>query len=149
MAQPATRSAEAPKPFTAAAVHPADEKLPAARSVPAALQRIAATYAGVVVTPPLAIGQAVGLDTAGTTRLIAAGLLIAGPATLRRTVGIGTFAGNRLPFVNAASYAGFPARAQAVLGSAISAGALVAVVLNLFFHHLGTHSRPAVALKSP
>jgi len=36
-----------------------------------------------------------------------------------------------------------------VLGSGISAGALVAVLLNLFFHHLGTHGRPAVALESP
>ncbi|WP_435849685.1 hypothetical protein [Streptomyces pristinaespiralis] len=42
----------------------------------------------------------------------------------------------------------FPAWAQTVLGSGISAGALAAVLLNLFFHHLGTRSRPAVALKS-
>ncbi|MGA6169494.1 nucleobase:cation symporter-2 family protein [Streptomyces sp. NPDC012600] len=105
MAQPATGPAEAPKPLTAKAVHPCDEKLPAARLVPAALQHIAAMYAG-VVTPPLIIGQAVGLDTAGMTRLIAASLLIAGLATIVQTVGIGTFAGNRLPFVNAASSAG-------------------------------------------
>jgi len=291
MAQPATGPAEgpckAPKTLAAQAVHPVDEKLPPARLVPAALQHIAAMYAG-VVTPPLIIGQAVGLDTAGMTRLIAASLLIAGLATTLQTVGLGTFAGNRLPFVNAASsagiapmlaiaetsapghqlpaiygavlvagvfcltvgpffgrllrffpplvtgvvitligvtlmpvpvawaqggdataadfgamkylalpaftlvvilliqrfgrgflkqvalligmfvgtlaavalgagiiplaaptfYAGFPAWAQTVLGSWISAGALVAVVLNLFFHHLGTHSRTAVALKS-
>ncbi|MGW3439023.1 nucleobase:cation symporter-2 family protein [Streptomyces bacillaris] len=105
MAQPATGPAEAPKPVTTKAVHPVDEKLPAARLVPAALQHIAAMYAG-VVTPPLIIGQAVGLDTAGMTRLIAASLLIAGLATLLQTIGIGAFAGNRLPFVNAASSAG-------------------------------------------
>lgn len=46
-------------------------------------------------------------------------------------------------------HAGFPAWAQTVLGSGISAGALVAVLLNLFLHHLGTRSRhPAPALKS-
>lgn len=105
MAQPATGPAEAPKPVTTKAVHPVDEKLPAARLVPAALQHIAAMYAG-VVTPPLIIGQAVGLDTAGMTRLIAASLLIAGLATLLQTIGVGAFAGNRLPFVNAASSAG-------------------------------------------
>ncbi|MFI1933508.1 nucleobase:cation symporter-2 family protein [Streptomyces sp. NPDC020330] len=110
MAQPATRPAEGPgttSPITAAdtAVHPVDEKLPPARLVPAALQHIAAMYAG-VVTPPLIIGQAVGLDTAGMTRLIAASLLIAGLATILQTVGLGRFAGNRLPFVNAASSAG-------------------------------------------
>ncbi|MFD3973630.1 nucleobase:cation symporter-2 family protein [Streptomyces cyaneofuscatus] len=105
MAQPATGSAEGPKPLIGTAVHPCDEKLPPARLVPAALQHIAAMYAG-VVTPPLIIGQAVGLDTAGMTRLIAASLLIAGLATIVQTIGIGTFAGNRLPFVNAASSAG-------------------------------------------
>lgn len=105
MAQPATGPAEAPKTLSGTAVHPCDEKLPPARLVPAALQHIAAMYAG-VVTPPLIIGQAVGLDTAGMTRLIAASLLIAGLATIVQTIGIGTFAGNRLPFVNAASSAG-------------------------------------------
>ncbi|KIZ15578.1 hypothetical protein SNA_29035 [Streptomyces natalensis ATCC 27448] len=218
-----------------------DEKPAAKRLVPAALQHIAAMYAG-VVTPPLIIGQAVGLDTAGRTRLIAASLLIAGLATLLQTLGIRRFAGNRLPFVNAASsagitpmlaiaettakghqlpaiygavmvagvvclavgpffgkllrffpplvtgvvitligvtlmpvpvgwaqggdlvavslgagiiplaaptfYADFPAWAQTVLGSGISAGALVAVALNLFFHHLGTRSTPRAAVLS-
>ncbi|MEV5257835.1 nucleobase:cation symporter-2 family protein [Streptomyces anulatus] len=110
MAQPATGPAEGPgkDPSTTLAdpaVHPVDEKLPPARLVPAALQHIAAMYAG-VVTPPLIIGQAVGLDTAGMTRLIAASLLIAGLATILQTIGLGPFAGNRLPFVNAASSAG-------------------------------------------
>ncbi|MYW66689.1 purine permease [Streptomyces sp. SID8379] len=86
-------------------VHPVDEKLHVSRLVPAALQHIAAMYAG-VVTPPLIIGQAVRLDTAGQTRLIAASLLIAGVATLLQTLGVKGFVGNRLPFVNAASSAG-------------------------------------------
>ncbi|MGD3109974.1 nucleobase:cation symporter-2 family protein [Streptomyces sp. YGL11-2] len=86
-------------------VHPVDEKPAVKRLAPAALQHIAAMYAG-VVTPPLIVGQAVGLDTAGRTRLIAASLLIAGCATLLQTLGIRKFAGNRLPFVNAASSAG-------------------------------------------
>jgi xanthine permease len=106
MAQPATEPAQAAQgPGTAPPVHPVDEKLPLARLVPAALQHIAAMYAG-VVTPPLIIGQAVGLDAAGMTRLIAASLLIAGLATLLQTLGVANFAGNRLPFVNAASSAG-------------------------------------------
>lgn len=82
-----------------------DEKLHPSRLVPAALQHIAAMYAG-VVTPPLIIGQAVRLDTAGQTRLIAASLLIAGVATLLQTLGVKGLVGNRLPFVNAASSAG-------------------------------------------
>ncbi|MFF5786078.1 nucleobase:cation symporter-2 family protein [Streptomyces sp. NPDC012693] len=107
---PATAEGPCPTPPSTpgpapAECHPVDEKLPASRLVPAALQHIAAMYAG-VVTPPLIIGQAVGLDAAGMTRLIAASLLIAGCATILQTLGAGRFAGNRLPFVNAASSAG-------------------------------------------
>ncbi|MFF2652283.1 solute carrier family 23 protein [Streptomyces sp. NPDC058045] len=169
---------------SAPGVHPVDEKLPPSRLFPAALQHIAAMYAG-VVTPPLIIGQAVGLDTAGRTRLIAAGLLIAGLATLlgplfggfptsafaqnvrvvtltrvrsRYVVAVagavllvlGAFpvlGAGIIPLAAPAFYADFPAWAQTVLGSGISAGALTAVLLNLFFHHLGT--RPAAALESP
>ncbi|MGY0490946.1 nucleobase:cation symporter-2 family protein [Streptomyces sp. WG-D5] len=114
MAVPAKGPAEAEGPCStpsedtasaASQVHPVDEKLHPSRLVPAALQHIAAMYAG-VVTPPLIIGQAVGLDTAGQTRLIAASLLIAGVATLLQTLGVKGFVGNRLPFVNAASSAG-------------------------------------------
>lgn len=110
MAVPAKGPAKAQGPCStpsesAEAVHPVDEKLHVSRLVPAALQHIAAMYAG-VVTPPLIIGQAVHLDTAGRTRLIAASLLIAGLATLLQTLGVKGFVGNRLPFVNAASSAG-------------------------------------------
>ncbi|WP_306337173.1 nucleobase:cation symporter-2 family protein [Streptomyces sp. KL118A] len=113
MAQPAKDPAEGPcstpsdiaDSDATAACHPVDEKLHPSRLVPAALQHIAAMYAG-VVTPPLIIGQACGLDTVAQTRLIAAGLLIAGLATILQTLGVKGFVGNRLPFVNAASSAG-------------------------------------------
>ncbi|CAL9566307.1 Uric acid transporter UacT [Streptomyces sp. enrichment culture] len=112
MAQPAKGPAQAPcstppehTEDAVTSVHPVDEKLRPSRLVPAALQHIAAMYAG-VVTPPLIIGQACGLDLAARTRLIAASLLIAGVATLIQTIGVKGFAGNRLPFVNAASSAG-------------------------------------------
>lgn len=176
MATPAQGPAEGPCSTAPEGpeVHPADQKLHPSRLVPAALRHIAARYAG-VVTPPVIIGRAVRLDTAGRTRPIAASPLIAGVATLLQTLGGKGFVGNRLPFVNAASSAGnapmlaiavslgagivplaaptlhadFPARAQTVLGSGISAGALVAVSLNLFFHHLGTRGgTSAAALKS-
>ncbi|MFJ1881535.1 nucleobase:cation symporter-2 family protein [Streptomyces sp. NPDC088137] len=107
MATPAKGPAEGPcstRP-EGPEVHPVDQKLHPSRLVPAALQHIAAMYAG-VVTPPLIIGQAVRLDTAGQTRLIAASLLIAGVATLLQTLGVKGLVGNRLPFVNAASSAG-------------------------------------------
>ncbi|MFF8641017.1 nucleobase:cation symporter-2 family protein [Streptomyces sp. NPDC015345] len=112
MAQPAKGPAEGPCSTPPVGdgestpdCHPVDEKLHPSRLVPAALQHIAAMYAG-VVTPPLIIGQACGLDTVAQTRLIAAGLLIAGLATILQTLGVKGFVGNRLPFVNAASSAG-------------------------------------------
>ncbi|MFB8175366.1 nucleobase:cation symporter-2 family protein [Streptomyces sp. NPDC055966] len=112
MAQPAkgpdTAPCSTPPAHTEGAVtsvHPVDEKLHPTRLAPAALQHIAAMYAG-VVTPPLIIGQACGLDLAARTRLIAASLLVAGVATLLQTLGVKGFVGNRLPFVNAASSAG-------------------------------------------
>jgi len=53
-----------------------------------------------------------------------------------------------IPLAAPAFYADFPAWAQTVLGSGISAGALTAVGLNLFFHHLGTRSSPRAAVLS-
>lgn len=65
-----------------------------------------------------------------------AGLLTAGPATVPLTP-----AGPGL-------HTGSPSWARTVPRSGIGAGALVGVPLNLFLHHLGTHGRTAVALKS-
>lgn len=65
-----------------------------------------------------------------------AGPLTAGPATVLLTP-----AGPGL-------HAGSPSSARTVPRSGIGTGALVAVPLNLFLHHLGTHGRTAVALKS-
>ncbi len=53
-----------------------------------------------------------------------------------------------IPLAAPALRAGFPSSARTVLGSGTGPGAVAAVPLNLFFHHLGTHSRNAVALKS-
>ncbi|AOR31341.1 hypothetical protein BFF78_10105 [Streptomyces fodineus] len=140
-------------------VHPVDDKLPVTRLVPAALQRIAAIYAG-VVTPALIIGQTCGLDLPARTRLIGASPLIAGVATITPSeaglddssdvvlVAVALGAGI-IPPAAPTFYDGFPAWVQTVPGSGISAGVLAAVLLNLFFHHLGTRSgQPAPALKS-
>lgn len=53
-----------------------------------------------------------------------------------------------VPLAAPAFYDGFPAWARTVLGSGISAGAPVAVLLNLFFPHLGTRSTPRAAVLS-
>ncbi|NBE55488.1 nucleobase:cation symporter-2 family protein [Streptomyces boluensis] len=153
MAQPATGPVKGPSSTpsetgstSTPGCHPVDEKLHPTRLVPAALQHIAAMYAG-VVTPPLIIGQAVGLDTAAQTRLIAAGLLIAGLTTVLQTLGVKKFVGNRLPFVNAASSAGIApilaiaetnahgAQLPAIYGAVMVAG-VFCLILAPFFGRL-------------
>ena len=133
-------------------VHPVDERPPARQLVPAALQHIAAMYAG-VVAPPLIIGPACGLDARDQTFLIAASLLVAGAATLLQTLGVKGLVGNRLPFVNAASSAGIGPmlaiaeqqhgahRLPTILGAVMVAGAFCLLVgpffgrLMRFFPH--------------
>ncbi|MFH9084009.1 nucleobase:cation symporter-2 family protein [Streptomyces sp. NPDC017673] len=153
MAQPAKGPATAPcstppehTEDAVTSVHPVDEKLHLPRLVPAALQHIAAMYAG-VVTPPLIIGQACGLDIAARTRLIAASLLIAGVATVLQTLGVKGLVGNRLPFVNAASSAGIAPilaiaetngkghQLPAIYGAVMVAGA-ICLALGPFFGRL-------------
>ncbi|GAA1960297.1 nucleobase:cation symporter-2 family protein [Kitasatospora viridis] len=146
------RPAESEATTHPGAVHPVDERLPARRLVPAALQHIAAMYAG-VVAPPLIIGPACGLDARDQTFLIAASLLVAGAATMLQTLGLGRFVGNRLPFVNAASSAGIGPmlaiadqshgthRLPTILGAVMIAGAFCLLVgpffgrLMRFFPH--------------
>ncbi|MGW7515064.1 nucleobase:cation symporter-2 family protein [Streptomyces sp. NPDC054796] len=156
MAQPAQPEGDgkAPAPAvhtdhgarTGNGVHPVDEKLRPSRLIPAALQHIAAMYAG-VVAPPLIIGQACGLDSGGMTLLIAASLFIAGLATLLQTLGLGRFVGNRLPFVNAASSAGIapmlaiagqaePGHGLPTITGAVMVAGLFCLLLGPFFGRL-------------
>ncbi|MEU2074515.1 solute carrier family 23 protein [Streptomyces sp. NPDC013489] len=95
--------------------HPVDEKLPARRLLPAALQHVASMYAG-LTAPPLIIGSALGLTPAELSALLAATLLAAGLGTIAQT--LGAFGvGARLPLVNGVSFAVVsPALAAAAQG---------------------------------
>ncbi|MFE1951700.1 nucleobase:cation symporter-2 family protein [Streptomyces sp. NPDC059524] len=135
--------------------HPVDEKLPARKLIPSALQHIAAMYSGVVAAP-LVIGPTVGLSAGNQVLLISVSLFIAGLCTLTQTLGVGKVLGNRLPFVNAAASGGIaPLLAigqntakghelQTMLGSLLVAGAVCLVIgpffgkLMRFFPHLVT-----------
>lgn len=95
--------------------HPVDEKLPARRLLPAALQHVASMYAG-LTAPPLIIGSALGLTPAELSALLAATLLAAGLGTIAQS--LGAFGvGARLPLVNGVSFAVVsPALAAAAQG---------------------------------
>lgn len=101
-------------------------------------------------TPPVHTGNAVTSDAVTSVHPVDEKLSEAGPDDSSNIVLVAVALGaGIIPLAAPTFYAGFPAWAQTVLGSGISAGALAAVLLNLFFHHLGTRSRhPAPALKS-
>jgi NCS2 family nucleobase:cation symporter-2 len=68
------------------APHPVDERLPAARLLPLALQHVLVMYAGAVAVP-LIIGRALNLPPEDIAFLISADLFACGLATLVQCVG--------------------------------------------------------------
>ena len=121
MAQPATDSAEVPQGACSAplVVHPVDEKLPLTRLCTDGVATLHGPVSGGFPTSAFAQNAGVVSLPRVRSRYVAA----AGGTLL--SLGV------------------FP-----VPGSGISAGALAAVSLIPFLHHLGTRSRTAVALKS-
>lgn len=144
MAHPATRPA-AQGPCNAPPVHPVDEKLPLARPVPAG-GFPASAYAQNVGAVSLTRGRS-RYAVAGGVLLVLGAFPVLGAVVPLVPMPVLGGAGI-VPLAAPTFHADYPARAQTVLGSGISAGALLAVLLNLFFHQLGTRSRQAVALKS-
>ncbi len=72
------------------------------RSTPA-LQHILAMYAG-VVSPPIIIAGAAGLDTRATALLVTAALFVSGLGTLLQSLGV-PYVGSQLPLVQGVSFA--------------------------------------------
>ncbi|WP_116248389.1 nucleobase:cation symporter-2 family protein [Nocardiopsis sp. FIRDI 009] len=103
MRNPPNSPDETPTPTAPAPnANPEDERPPARLMVTYGLQHILAMYAG-VITPPIIIGGAVGLDAVGMGILISAALLVSGLATLVQTIGVWRF-GARLPVVIGTSF---------------------------------------------
>ncbi|MEG0128386.1 MAG: nucleobase:cation symporter-2 family protein [Clostridium sp.] len=75
-----------------------NEKLPIKQLIPLGLQHVLAMYAGAVIVP-IIVGQGIGLDATQLAYLVAADLFTCGIATLVQTLGVGNFAGIRLPVV--------------------------------------------------
>ena len=75
-----------------------NEMLPIGQLATLGLQHVLAMYAGAVAVP-LIIGAAVGLTPTQLSMLVAADLFTCGLATLLQAIGIGNFAGVRLPAI--------------------------------------------------
>ena len=107
---------------------PEDERPPLRLMVTYGFQHILALYAG-VVTPPLIMAAAVGLDPVETGLIISAALLVSGLMTLVQTLGVWRF-GMRMPLVIGASFIPITAMTAigessglpAVFGASIAAG---------------------------
>ena len=85
-------------------VHPVDEKLPAGKLTILGLQHVLVMYAGAVAVP-LVIGGSLGLPKDQISYLISSDLFCCGIVTLLQCLGIGRFAGIRLPVIMSVTFA--------------------------------------------
>lgn len=131
------------------AVHPVDQMPPVRRAVPLALQHVLIAYGGLITTP-IVVGGAIGLDTPALAALIAANLVVAGLATLLQTLGIWRI-GVRYPVVMGSTFTaigpsimiGNQYGLSALFGGTILAG-LMTIVLAPFFAKLLRYFPPVV-----
>ncbi|MGW4245007.1 uracil-xanthine permease family protein [Nocardia sp. NPDC004722] len=84
-------------------LHPVDTRPPWQRLLAFGIQHVLIMYTG-CVTVPLVFGAAAGLDKATVALLISADLLVAGIITMVQSLGLGKFAGARLPIVTGATF---------------------------------------------
>lgn len=120
-------------------VDKADLKLPLGQTFTLGLQHVLVMYAGAIAVP-IIIGGAIGLNQTQLAILIAADLFTCGIATLIQTLGIGNFAGIRLPVLLACTFTtvgpmigiGQAHGITAIYGSIIAAGLFVVIVAPLF-----------------
>lgn len=132
-------TAERATSATPSQVSPEDEKLPVSQNLLLGLQHILTMYGG-VISVPLIVGTAAGLETAQTAILIAAALFVSGAATILQSWGI-PFFGSRLPLVQGISFASVSTMTtiakgdgglQSVFGAVIVAGIFGVVVAPIF-----------------
>ncbi|MCM3660616.1 purine permease [Georgenia satyanarayanai] len=133
----------------ASPVHPVDEVPPLRRAVPLALQHVVIAYGGLITTP-IVVGGAIGLDTPALAALIAANLVVAGLVTLVQTLGIWKI-GVRYPVVMGSTFTaigpsimiGNEYGLPALFGGTILAGVMT-VVIAPFFAKLLRYFPPVV-----
>jgi NCS2 family nucleobase:cation symporter-2 len=88
---------------TGTPVRPEDERVSVGTALVYGLQHILAMYAG-VVSPPIIIASAAGLDTAASAILVTAALFVSGLGTVLQSLGV-PYVGSRLPLVQGVSFA--------------------------------------------
>ncbi|MFZ5649009.1 MAG: nucleobase:cation symporter-2 family protein [Bacillota bacterium] len=122
-----------------ATIDKVNQMLPLGQLIPLGLQHVLAMYAGAVAVP-LIVGGAVGLTPQQLAFLVAADLFTCGIATLLQAIGIGQFAGIRLPAILGCTFAavgpliviGKESGMATAYGAIITAG-LIVVLLAPFY----------------
>jgi NCS2 family nucleobase:cation symporter-2 len=121
---------------------PVDERLPVARLAALGLQHVLVMYAGAIAVP-LIIGRALKLPPEQVAMLISADLFSCGVVTLVQSLGIGRFAGIRMPVMMGVTFAavgpmlaianGAPGAegARAIFGAGIGAGVIALLLAPL------------------
>ncbi|GGH65786.1 nucleobase:cation symporter-2 family protein [Rothia aerolata] len=118
---------------------PENEKLPLGQNIILGLQHILTMYGG-VISVPLIVGTAAGLETAQVAVLIAAALFVSGAATILQSLGI-PFFGSKLPLVPGVSFAAVSTMTtiasgdgglQSVFGAVLIAGIFGVVIAPVF-----------------
>jgi xanthine permease len=116
-----------------------NEMLPIGKLATLGLQHVLAMYAGAVAVP-IIIGGAVGLTPVQLSLLVAADLFTCGIATLLQAIGIGSFAGIKLPAILGCTFAavgpliiiGQKLGMQTAYGSIIVAAIIVILIAPLY-----------------
>lgn len=116
-----------------------NEKLPLSQLVPLGLQHVLAMYAGAVIVP-IIVGGGIGLNPQQLAYLVAADLFTCGIATLVQTIGVGNFAGIRLPVVLGCAFQAVAPMISignnygigAIYGSIIASGIFVIIAAYFF-----------------
>ncbi|KMT22117.1 nucleobase:cation symporter-2 family protein [Clostridium cylindrosporum] len=127
-----------------------NEKLPLYQLLPLGLQQVLAMYAGVIIVPMI-IGKGIGMTPEQIAYLVAADLFTCGIATLIQSIGIGKFAGIRLPVILGCAFQavapmiiiGTKFSIGSIYGSIIASGIFV-LIASYFFQYLLKFFPPVV-----
>ncbi len=103
-----------------------NEKLPIYKLLPLGLQQVLAMYAGVIIVPML-IGTGIGMTQEQIAYLVAADLFTCGIATLIQSVGIGNFAGIRLPVILGCAFQAVSP--MIIIGTQFSIGSIYGAII--------------------
>ncbi|MGL6105773.1 nucleobase:cation symporter-2 family protein [Romboutsia sp.] len=116
-----------------------NEMLPIQKLIPLGLQHVLAMYAGAVAVP-LIVGAAVKLSPEQIAVLVALDLFACGVATLIQAIGIGNFAGIKLPVILGCSFAavspmiviGTTEGMRTAFGAIILSGIIIVIIAPLY-----------------